>query len=83
MGVACRQMQRRRPPTNRLSVSRRQHGAQPGDPGHQADKSQRAADARAMPPRSGGMTLIDTFAVSPFSNPAPQPVTSMPIATNP
>ena len=35
----------------------------------------------AMPPRSGGMTLIDTFAVSPLSNPAPHPVITMPMAT--
>ena len=34
----------------------------------------------ATPPRSGRMTLIDTFAVSPLSNPAPHPVTSMPMA---
>jgi hypothetical protein len=35
----------------------------------------------AMPPRSGGMMLIDTFAVSLLSNPAPHPVTTIPIAT--
>ena len=35
----------------------------------------------AMPPRSGGTTLICTLAVSPFNSPAPQPVSAMPIAT--
>ena len=35
----------------------------------------------AMPPRLGGMTLIDTFAVSLLSNPVPHPVTTIPIAT--
>ncbi len=37
----------------------------------------------AMPVRSGGTQAMMAFCVSPFSTPAPSPVTTMPSDTSP